>query len=348
MPILEPPGFPTGNLATQDLVSISRYLNDPTMVLRALRTIAEQLFVGNKILTGQFYTQDGSVVYEQIESIFAANVPTGVAPGDEYPLTPVPTGPAQIANVIKWGLDTLITDESISRQNFDVLSRAFIKIVNSMVQQVDSVIMSAVVAAITQKQAAGATTPGGAGSVNYYWDGSGSAKPNIVRDIMMAQEQLRNLKQGYLADTVLCDTGTYALALSDPTVALQWPREDMGGRGVTNAPVFQGIGTSYGMDLAGNLWLSTPNLPSTPYVAVLDRKVFGAMVDERLPAPGYVGAQSDGGAGDDDGRSMIQVKTMREDKQDRWRIRCRRVTTPIIIEPKAGVEITAFTAAAPT
>lgn len=36
---------------------------------------------------------------------------------------------------------------------------------------------------------------------------------------------------------------------------------------------------------------------------------------------------------------MIQVKTMREDKNDRWRIRARRVTTPIIIEPKAIVQI---------
>jgi len=69
--------------------------------------------------------------------------------------------------------------------------------------------------------------------------------------------------------------------------------------------------------------------------------VFGAMVDERLPAPGYVGSQSDGSA-DDDGRSMIQVKTMREDKNDKWRIRCRRTTTPIVIEPKAGVQITGF------
>jgi len=71
---------------------------------------------------------------------------------------------------------------------------------------------------------------------------------------------------------------------------------------------------------------------------VIDTTVFGAMVDEELHDPGYVGSQSDGSA-NDDGRSMIQVKTMREDKQDRWRIRCRRVTTPIVIEPKAIVQI---------
>jgi hypothetical protein len=316
------------------------------MVLRALRTIAEQIFVGDKILTGQFFTEDGAIIYEQIESIFAANVPQAVAPGGEYPLTPVPTGPAQIASVVKWGLDTLINDEAISRQNFDVLSRAFIKIVNSMVQQVDTVVMAAVVAAITQTQICGATSPDGSAPTSGdepYWDGSHSSyKPNILRDIMMAEEQLRNLKQGYNANTVLLDTGTFALALSDPNLAALWPREDFG-RGVSSAPVFEGIKTGFAVNLAGKLWLSTPNLPSTPYVAVLDTTVFGAMVDERLPAPGFVGAQSDGG-GEDAGRSMIQVKTMREDKEDQWRIRCRRVTTPIIIEPKAGVEITAFVA----
>ena len=340
MPILEPPPFPTGNLSTQDIYSISRYLNDPTMVLRALRTIADQIFVGSKVLTGQFFTDSGAIIYEQIESIFAANSPQSVTPGSEYPLTPVPTGPAQIADVVKWGLDTIITDESISRQNFDVVSRAFIKIVNSMVQNVDSVVMSAVTGAITQTQAAGAVTiEGSAPSGFAYWDGTGTNKPNILRDIFLAEEQMRQLKQGYNANTVLCDLGTYAVAISDPNIAPLWPREDMGSVSVTQMPVIGGLATGLATKLAGKLWLATPNLPSTPYVAVLDTAVFGAMVDERLPAPGYVGAQSDGG-GDDDGRSMIQVKTMREDKHDRWRIRCRRTTVPIIIEPKAGVEIT--------
>jgi hypothetical protein len=325
MPILEPPPFPTGNLATQDLISISRFLNDPTMVLRALRTIADQIFVGNKVLTGQYYTDSGAVIYEQIESIFADRVPQGVAPGAEYPLSPVSTGPAQLANVIKWGLDTDITDESISRQNFDVVSRAFIKIVNSMVQQVDSVIMSAVVAAITQTQAASKA-----------WSGSAGA-PNILRDVLNCIATIRGLKQGYEPDTVLCDLQTYATAISDPTMSLLIPREDMGRNGVQSQPIMSGQ-----MSMIARLkWLPTPNLPTTPYVAVLDSKVFGAMVDERLPAPGYVGSQSDG-SGDDAGRSMIQVKTMREDKRDAWRIRARRTTTPIVIEPSAGVKITGF------
>ena len=338
MPILEPPGFPTGNLATQDIYSISRYLNDQTMVLRALRTIADQIFVGNKILRGQFFTENGSITYEQIESIFAANVPSAVQPGDEYPMTPVPTGPAQIADVVKWGLDTIITDESINRQNFDVVTRAFIKIVNSMVQQIDSVIMSAVVSAITQSVTAGSTTLFGStdNGTGAEWTASTG---NPLRDIFMAEESVRSLKQGYNLDTVLLDLQSYANAITSPALAPLWPREDMGNKGVADMPVFAGLKTGLATRLAGKTWIATPNLPTTPYVAVLDSSVFGALVDERLPAPGYVGAQSDGG-GDDDGRSMIQVKTMREDKNDRWRIRCRRTTTPIVIEPYAGIQIT--------
>ena len=332
MPILNPPGFPSGNLANQDVYSISRYLNDPTMVLRALRTIADQIFVGNKVLTGQFFTDDGSVIYEQIESIFAQGTPQAVQPGAEYPLTPIPTGPAQIATVVKWGLDTIITDESIARQNFDVLSRAFIKLVNSMVAQIDSTVMSAVTNSITQTQAA--PEP---------WDGSGTKPANILRDVLLAEEKMRALKQGYNANVVLCDLNTYATAISDTNLAAMWPRENFG-NGVNDMPVFEGINTGLSVKLAGKTWLATPNLPASAlvsgkYVAVLDTTVFGAMVDERLPAPGYVGSQSDGAA-NDDGRSMIQVKTMREDDVDRWRIRARRTTTPIIIEPLAAVQIT--------
>lgn len=343
MPILEPPGFPTGNLATQDVYSISRYLNDPTMVLRALRTIADQIFIGNKVLTGQMYTKDGSVIYEQIESIFAANTPQAIQPGDDYPLTPIPTGPAQIASVVKWGLDTIITDESISRQNFDVVGRSFIKLVNSMVQQIDSVVMSAMVAAITQTQAAGATTIGGSATGTWYWDGSGANQPNILRDVQLAEQLMRGLKQGYRPNTVVCDLTTFAIVNSDKNLAPLLPREDMGSRGVTEMPVFTGLEGGLMTTLNGKLWLGTPNLPSAPYVALLDTTVFGGLCDEELPAPGYVGSQSDGSA-NDDGRSMIQAKTMREDTQDRWRIRARRVTTPFIIEPKAGVEITGIAA----
>lgn len=341
MPILQPPGFPTGNLATQDQYLISRYLNSPTFILRDLRTIADQIFVGNRILTGQFYTRDGAAIYEQIESIFASNLAQAVAPGDEYPLSPIPTGPAQIAEVLKWGLDTILTDESVSRQNFNVVETAFIKLVNSLYQQIDALIMSAVVNAVSLTVNAGASTVTGAtpsGGAN--WNGSGTNAARIVRDVMFADELMRSEKQGYNGDIVLTDLQTFAAVMGDPSIAALIPREDFG-RGVSNMPVMKGNKTGLQQSLLGKTWLSTPNLPNgafSPFAAVLDSSMLGAMLDEELPAPGYVGSQDDGAAGGD-GRSMIQVKTMREDKQDRWRVRCRRNTVPMIIEPKAVVQI---------
>jgi hypothetical protein len=349
IPIFDPPGFPTGNLATQDIYSISRFLNDETTVLRALRLIADQIFIGNKILTGQFYTENGSIIYEQIESIFAANTPQPVNPGGEYPETPVPTGPAQLANILKWGLDTPITDESINRQNFDVVARAFIKIVNSLVAQIDSLIMSAFTAAITETVNAGSLTVTGAGPTGgAKWNGASTTAnggtgvaPTILRDIMFAEELMRSLKQGYRADTVVLDLQTYAAVLGDPSIANVIPREGLGGFNVTDTPIMEGISSGLGVRMLGKKWLATPNLPTgpfTPFAAICDSTILGGMLDERLPAPGYIGSQSDGSA-NDDGRSMIQVKTMREDKKDQWLLRCRRPTVPIIIEPKAIVQI---------
>ncbi|UVO12818.1 hypothetical protein NM962_01215 [Mycobacterium sp. SVM_VP21] len=345
MPVLNPPGAPTGDLTNQDIIAISRFLNDPTMLYRALRTIADQMYVSDKILKAQIFTESGSIIYEQIESIFAGRQPQPVEPGGEYPLAPIPTGPAQIASTVKWGLDTLIFDESIARQNWQPLQTALVKLINSLVDTVDSNAMSAVVAAITQTQGAGASSIGGAlsGTDHAYWDGSGTKTPNILRDVMLADQQMRQLKQGYNGDAVLCDLETFAIVFSDPNLNARWAREDIGSSGVTAMPIFEGLNSSMAGKLAGKLWLGSPNLPSAPYAAVIDTKVFGGMCDEKLPAPGYTGAttpgaDADGGGGA--GRSLVQTKSMRQDEKDRWRVRARRVTTPFIVEPDAAVEIT--------
>jgi hypothetical protein len=215
-----------------------------------------------------------------------------------------------------------------------------------MVQQIDSVIMNAVTSAITFTSGVGATTLSTPATPNIAAGSTSTAAAwtvttsNILRDIFIAEQSGRALKQGYNYDTVLLDVETYANVVGSQQLSTLWPREDMGSHGVNDMPVFGGLKSGLETYLAGKRWVSTPNLPTTPYVALIDTSVFGAMVDERLPAPGYVGAQSGGGElSADDGRSMIQVKTMREDKDDKWRIRCRRVTTPIIIEPFAGIEI---------
>lgn len=315
-----PPAFPT---LSGDILSISRFLKDPTFVARALRTIAEQMFVSNKLLTGQFFTQSGSVLYEQTEGLFADRAPKGVGPGAEYPLTTIGTGPAQTANTVKWGSDSEIPDESISRQNYDVVMRAFIKLANSMVQQIDSTALSAITSAIP----GGNTTAAGKS-----WAGTAGA-PNIVRDVALAVQNIVALKQGYQPNAVFVDLPTWAYAISDPTISLMLPRENPG---VGNSPVLQGAGGDSMMKatrIGGMTWYTSPSIPVTGQATILDTTVFGAFVDETLQSEGYVGSPIDEGY-------MIQSKTMREEKTDAWRVRVRRTTVPIILEPSAAWTIT--------
>lgn len=309
-----------------DILSINRFLNNPLWVMRALRTITEQMFISNKILTSQMWTDSGTVGYEQNESIYADNAPQPIAPGGEYPLTTTGTGPASMANTINWGQDAQITDASISRQNYDVVGRAFTKLANSHVQKIDSVALSAVASAVTQNTAALSS-----------WAGTGAA-PAILRDIMRAYAALINLKQGYMPDTVLVDTVTFANVVSDDKLAALLPREVPG---LKDAPVVAGWESAYMKRIGGFTFIGSPNLPVNGVATLLDSKVLGGFSDEKQAAPGYVMSTGKDGMPDTDG---LQVKTIREDKTDAWRIRCRRITVPIVVESHAAWQITGVNA----
>ena len=56
------------------------------------------------------------------------------------------------------------------------------------------------------------------------------------------------------------------------------------------------------------------------------------MADEDLGGPGYVKA---GGIG-------TEVKTIRDDENDQYRVRARRVTVPVVVEPAAARFIAAI------
>lgn len=314
MPIEFPPVAPT---LSGDILSISRFLNNPPLVLRELRTVMDQMFISDKVLTGSIQTESGSVIYEQNETIFAATAPKPVAPGSEYPLTAIGTGPALTANTVKWGNDTEITDESISRQKYPVVSRAFRKLANSHVNQIDSVALSAINSAVTQST----------GAVNV-WTGTGTA-PVILRDLMRAQAFILNLKQGYMPNAVLLSLTTFANVVSDPALALLLPREVAG---VDTTPVAEGLNSTYMRRIGGFTFITSPNLPATNQAILFDSTVLGSFVDETLPAPGYV-------SGPDDA-NRLQVKTMREDETDGWRIRARRTVVPIVQEPACAWAIT--------
>jgi hypothetical protein len=55
-------------------------------VQRRLRTLAEQRYIADRILTGRFNVEGGAILYETGETIFSDDSPLAVAPGAEYPL----------------------------------------------------------------------------------------------------------------------------------------------------------------------------------------------------------------------------------------------------------------------
>ena len=124
MPYTYPPAAPS---ITGDNITISRFLKDPTLIARRLRTLAEQRFIADVLLTGRFDATGGSIRYETGESIYADKAPEQVAPGAEYPLTSISDGTEQVAKTAKWGRDSEITDEAIARRKMDPVNRALVK-----------------------------------------------------------------------------------------------------------------------------------------------------------------------------------------------------------------------------
>jgi hypothetical protein len=290
-----------------DVESISRFLNSPTLVARRLRTIAEQRYIADTILTGRFTAEGGAVLYETGESIFTADNPRAVAPGAEYPLTTAPTGVASIAKTVKWGQDTKVTDESIARQKMQPVNKAFMKLVNQNVKYVDGIALSAITTAVT---ATASATQG--------WATASAAQ--MLADVAQAKANILALNQGYDPDTVVLDDLHWAYAYAAFVSGGFLPREDSAGAIVTGTfPVIDGM-----------RWLASPNVSSSSTILVLDSTMLGGMADEDLGGPGYASA---GGVG-------VQVKTIRDDDNDQWKLRCRRVTVPVVVEPAAARKIT--------
>lgn len=304
MPYTYPPAAPS---LSGDLETISRFLNNPTLVSRRLRTLAEQRYIADALLSQRFQVSGGAVLYETGESIFTNDSPRAVNPGAEYPLTTAPTGVASIAKTVKWGQDTEITDESITRQNMQPVNRAMTKLVNQNVKFIDSTALSAISSAVTQSTAAAAS-----------WSTATAAQ--ILTDVALAKANINALNQGYDPDTVVLADATWAYAFAKFTSGGFLPREQEQNSAVSGQfPVVDGM-----------RFLVSPNLPTAGTVLVLDSTVLGGMADENLAGPGYSNA----------GALGVEGRSIREDKQDLWRLRMRRVTVPIVQEPAAAWKIT--------
>jgi hypothetical protein len=261
MPTTYPPGFPT--IDANGVLTISRWLNTPTLVERELRTLTDKRFIGDVLLSGRANPQGGAVLYETSESIYAArSTLEAILPGGDFPLSTIGDGAASIATVKKWGLDTTVTLESVMRQARSPVDRALKKLSNRVVAHFDSVALAVIQAAVTTTQAATAA-----------WSAAGA---EILLDLLTAQATIRALNEGYNPDTLVVTDLKYAQLMSHVKVQTSLQRER------PDNPIYTGqMGRIAGLDI-----MVTANPPSGTEAIVLDRSMLGGIADERALSSG--------------------------------------------------------------
>lgn len=291
-----------------DTLQIHRFLKDPGQVARRVRTLLDRRYIADALLKQRLQVVGGAITWESGDPIGTADAPRAVAPGAEYPLVSLTGGTPSVARTTKWGQDTEITDEAIARQKLQPVNTALRKLANQNVITVDSLTLSAVTTAITQTYAASAL-----------W--AGATAEQILTDALRARATITSLGEGYDPDTVVLDDLTFASVKAKFIAAGYLPREDG-----------QALSGSAFPQVEGMVWLNTPNAPANT-VIIADTEQLGGMADEDLQSPGYAAAAEPGTTG-------VEVKVIRDDEDDKYRARARRVTVPVVLEPQAGIRIT--------
>ncbi|MEV7472237.1 hypothetical protein AB0N33_00805 [Pseudarthrobacter oxydans] len=295
-----PPVAPT---FSGDNQTISRFLNSPSVVARRVQDISANRFIADVLLTGRTDVSGGAITYDVDEDLYTVRPVTAVSPGGEYDLTTLTNGTPQVAKVTKWGQDTEVTDEAIKRQNFGAVEKGLGKLSNSIIKKVDSISLSLIAATVTQTQAASAA-----------WSLSTAT---ILRDIMLAKAKVTALNKGYDPNVLVVDDITWAYLASDNNIMTARGREDS-----SNA-----IYTGDFPTIAGLTILPTPNIPGGSGAWLIDTAALGGIADEDL-------------GGDYAKAGALETKVIREDQNDKWRLRARRVCVPYVTEPGAAVKIT--------
>lgn len=304
MPGSYPAAVPT---ISGDLVTISRFLQNPTLIQRRLRDFRDLRFVSDQLLTQRFRSQGGAVLYELSEPFVSDRAVEAVSAGSEYPYANLPTGTAAIAAIQKWGQKVLLTDEEIARNAYagSAIDRQLRKVVNSIISQVDGVAIAAIKSAAADTGTAG------------IWDSATLTTRKPLDDVLLAVQRILDRNMGYRPDTLVVSPKGYTYLLLNDVIANLRQRE------TTTNPVYTGEIES----IAGLVVLKSPSLTTT--ALVLDSTQLGGMADEMDGAPGY--AVSD---------LAVQIKAIRKDEQDAWDLQGRRKTVPVVQESGAVEEIT--------
>ncbi|MBF4625542.1 hypothetical protein [Clavibacter sp. VKM Ac-2872] len=302
-----PVARPEGTLTT---AQIHLLLQNPAVIAKRVATLADQRFIADFLLTGRFQAIGGGIFYETGEEIFPADAPEVVAPGGEYPTTVLTRGELASAKTTKWGLDTEVTDEAISRLGIRPVDSALVKLANSVVRTVDSTAMSVIASKVTTAFAATASWSTGT---------KDERVAAVVGSLLAAKANREDLALGIDPDTVALSGAQYAKVMALFASAGVLPRED-------GNPIVNG---ALPVNLLGFTWVTSPFIVGNDPL-LLDRDQLGGMADEDLQSPGY---SRDAAIG-------VETFTERIAQRDAYRARARRVTVPVVLEAKAGLRVT--------
>jgi len=294
-----PVSHPSGTLTTEQL---HLFLSRSNLIARRVADITKMRFIADYLLQGRFDATGGGIFYETGEPVFAKDDPEAVAPLGEYPVVVLEDGTVVSAKTDKWGLDTIISDEKIARQGRTPVDRGILRVSNSIVRFVDSVAMAVIASRVSSTFNSGT------------WDSAGAA----VESILTIQAERAELGLGFELETIVLRPAQYAKVIGMLIDDKALPRE-------SGETAIQG---SLPVNALGLTWATTPHFQGTNPL-LLDRDNLGGMADEKLGGPGYASAGSFG----------VEVKSIRDDDTEGYKVRGRRVTVPVVTEPLAGVQL---------
>lgn len=287
-------------------LQIHHLMKTPGLLAKRAAELAAQKFIADYLLTGRYLAVGGAILYETGEEIFPADAPEEITPGGEYPRTTMTAGELAAAYTAKWGQDAPVTDEAISRLNISPVDKALRKIVNGMIRHGDGVALSVIAAKIEQAEAATGT-----------WTGA-SAADAIVDTALAVKAEYEERNDDFSFD--------YSTVVLKPTqfakVAGAMIKSDLVPREAGNFAL-----TGVIPDYMGFTWVTSKHVPFNDPLLV-DRDQLGGIATENIQSPGYSSVEG------------VEVKSIRDEDTDSYRVRGRRVMVPVVLEPRAGIRIT--------
>lgn len=297
-----PVARPEGTLTT---AQIHLLLSNPTIVAKRVAELARMRFIADFLLSGRYEAKGGGIFYETGEEIFPADSTEAVAPGASYPKTVLTSGEIAAAKTDKRGLSSDITDEKISREGISYVNKALGRLTNGAIRDVDTIAMAVIASKVTSTFA----SPQGA------WDTAGA----IAEALLSIAGTRADLGTGLSLDTVVLKPSKFAKVVGMLVDDKALPREQ-GNLVVTGQIPFDALGFT---------WATSPfYLSDNPLL--VDREQLGGMADEKIESPEFRPA----------GDSLVEVASDRAKGNDKYELRARRVTVPVVTEPLAGVTIT--------